>query len=103
MTHVMLIESFCRAPVESFTLSLLELLKFEMVDLTDFYMHYFGATESPSLNIHFEASRYETSDFLLNSGPALFLFLISPFIVLLFWLLAKKFTCWQRGQNYFKK
>ena len=58
-----------------------------------------GALESDAMNVHFEASGYETSTFILNAGPAFILILLAPVYVLLMYLLGKC-CCIQRIKTY---
>ena len=64
----------------------MEYLQFELVDVKPFLKDVFGIEESESVNIHFEQSGYETSDFILNMGPAFLSILVAP-VYLLFMLL----------------
>ena len=43
-----------------------------------FYIAMFKVEENNAVNINFEAGGYETSDFILNSGPVILVILLAP-------------------------
>ena len=65
-----LIEVFAVAHAEFFTMKLLELTSFEIVDLTENFVDTLKVEENDPLNVHFEAAGYETSCVVINSGSA---------------------------------
>ena len=101
--HMILIDIFTTAQSEGVTLKLLEYLKVELGDLKPVLMDLFDIEESKAINIHFEASGYETSDFILNTGPIFGVTLLAPVYVLVMLLLTKICCCdkvkiWARGK-----
>ena len=82
-----LVEVFVVAHAEFFTMKLLELTSFEIVDLTENMVETLKVEENDSLNVHFEAAGYETSCFVINSGSSFVFLAIIPVITLFFFIL----------------
>ena len=74
-------------------------MKVEIFDTSSGLEDVLGALETDAMNIHFEASGYETSTFILNAGPAFILILLAPVYVLLMYLIGKC-CCNQRIKTY---
>ena len=91
--HMVLIDIFTAASGESITLRLLQYLKVELGDLKPILMDFFDIESSEAINVHFEASGYETSNFILNLGPIFAVTLLAPAYVLLMLLLSKLCCC----------
>ena len=66
-----------------------EILKVQIVDLTFIYTNLTGAEESEAVNIHFEATGYDSSDFQINAGPTLLFIFLAPFYCLLTYVLSR--------------
>ena len=70
-------------------LRLLESLKCEFIDTKPLYVEVFNIEENDAINVHYESSGYETSDFILNIGTALILILASPIFAIVTIMLSK--------------
>ena len=66
-----------------------EILKVEIIDLKSLYTYLFGANDSEAINIHFEATGYDSSDFQINAGPSLLIIFLLPFYFLLTFTLSR--------------
>ena len=92
---MVLIDIFCVAEAESMTLKLLEALKCELIDTKPILMEVFGVEENDAINVHYEASGYETSDFILNLGPVFFLILVAPIYAITVFLFSR-YCCFDK-------
>ena len=69
------------------------------MDLKPYLLGIFQIEENDAINMHFELSGYETSDFILNTGPAFVLILLAPIYILLM-LMISKTCCYKRAVTY---
>ena len=99
LMHVMLIDTFCTTHVESFIKSVMEIVNFEVIDIKDYMVDFLKIEESDPINIHFDASGYETSNVFLNMGPVLVIIVISPIYIGILYLLSKC-CCFTKVRNY---
>ena len=59
-----------------------------------------GIDEVDAINVHFEASGYESSDFILNNGTIFVLIIAYPVYIFLTFLLSKLCCCSNRIKMY---
>lgn len=100
--HMVLIDLFCSASSESITSHLLQYLKVEFVDIKPQLIDLFKVEATDAIDMHFEASGYETSDFILNLGPASCVIILAPLYIFLL-ALVSKVCCCTRLTSFTKK
>ena len=86
---VTLMDFVTSANGEGLIRKLQDILKVQILDLTLIYTNLFGAEETEAVNIHFEATGYESSDFQINAGPTLLFIFLAPFYLLLTYVLSR--------------
>ena len=64
-------------------------IEVEIIDLKPLFTNLTGANDSEAVNIHFEATGYDSSDFQINAGPALLIIFLAPLYFLLTFTLSR--------------
>ena len=101
--HIMLIDIYCVQHVEAFVKYVLEMINFEVVDTQEFILDntIVDVKESEPIDIHFEASGYETSSAILNIGTVLYVIAMTPFFLGVMYLFSL-ICCCTNVRNCFK-
>lgn len=97
---MVLIDIQATASGESLTNTLLQTLTVEFVDISDQLTEAFSIGHSEPINVHFEASGYETSDFILSSGIVFVTILFAPVFVLILVVLRRACRCQRKVADH---
>lgn len=89
----MLIDLFSFANMETFYKKLLLVTNIQVYDPSPIYMFLLPLERSEPVNIHFEDTGYESSDFVLNSGSIGLTIATAPFFILLTYIVRRTCCC----------
>ena len=103
IVHIMLIDNFTVAHCETFFKFILMISNLELVDLTDVYSENLHVPKDEAIDMHFEETGYEHSDFILCLNTVALVIVMAPAIVLFIILPLRFICCWQRARNFFKR
>ena len=102
IVYTMLIQAYFVAHAEDFLESLFSIIGFQFFDLSDIFKRIFDVDESETIDIHFKALGYETSDSILNLGPIFASLLLLPGLITIVFI-SSRCCCYARLKNFFKK